>query len=1735
MKGKTYHSFYPVCILGETFFIILCVKAMIAQTLRKAFASVSAAAVLLTTLIVPGMGVNFAQAQPGHWGYNMYETSYFDLDAVNETFGDNLNANITRGEYVRLVLIVSGLEVGPLTVEEAGNRAKDLGIIFGQNNDANNLGLDSVLNRAEAVTIARRANAELSQYPATATLADLDTGAWYGESFQQSISAGVIVGREVNGVRQAAPAGSLTRAEGMALAYQAFRAVEALLAWQDAGNTGVPSTSQIVALDALDVFNLVVEFTFSGDDVVTPTPEEPTIGGGTLLVEVSPNTPPPQNIPNDAASIRYSTIRLSASNGDVVVTSITVQRFGLGDDEDFDDVWGTDPSGVRITAQRGLTFTDRVELPFQPALILRSGESIDVGITAELAGNANNSGRQNAFGINSASDVAATGTVTGAFPVKGNELEIANYAIGGGAITRQGTARTVDVGSTEVELGEFKYTDESDANNTDVCLVAITLEVEGSVDREDLVNLALYRANERVTEIVSEVPESEKVTFRWLPTLDRNGNEIDCYFLADGNNRTFTIRGDLISGTENDTIIFEFDNSSDIVINVIGLTGYQPRIIGNATFPANATTLNNLQLRTQTINAGDLAFAEDPSGRDVQDLAPDTDDVDVLTLRVTVPVAVEVKSIQFNINYTDNVAPFLAGAADPQTTVDASLDNYRLVLLETNGEAVSHGNNLASNSDLAFVQGGRTLASEQSTTGVVGAITGAGLTGASGVAAITFSDDFTLPSGVHLIAFVLDIEPGAPVTDVFSVTYAGANTVVAEYVESGDVLVANRITGGASVGSSFTINTATLTWQEVSGIPAGDPLVRGTIKALLAVYNVNNNDVEPVEVTDVAYAETVAVGLNGNTISDMSVVSNCFLAVKDANGSVSVRGDNYRQISEVDDFEEPDTTMIGDSTMNFDQVSVTIDTNQQATIYLFCDIATSATLNQLQVNIVSVQSEDDDGDSATNVTGTPAVTIAAAAPVTSIRQTVSAGGVLTVSIDPSTTDTDIVVGDGSGVEQAIAILKFSAEDDQISIKDLILNVTNNVFTARVSKVLLYSLDKSVKYDEATVVNSTVLTGAPSGATNIAQIALSMASSARVPVAKDKNYRALLVMLFNDITEIIQSHKLLRVYLDESFVIAGSKRSVEAVSESTGQDLGVGTIKVSGNSSIVATNGTCSSVSIAAAATGTTTYFVANHGYLTGQTIMVTQGASVAPVLVVGTTANTVTVTFTASTLAAATNGAATTVASNASSAAIAAGASGTTTYTFGAPHNIGVGASVLSVGSFVQVGQGASVACAEILAIPSTTTLTVRFTASTLAGATAAGDTVATAGFDVLRHAIAGGAPTVAALNTTIVMPAGHGFDNGDVVSFYDVSAGAVVNFGAGTGAVTVTATSLTFTTADFPGLAGGYVAGDLVIKTGTQTLVADDFLLYASKLTVSSVNLNSSNIGFSSNDEIYRFKVSADAAGDADFASVVFQISQTDTDVQGFVLKEVNQSGNVIQNPILAATATRTVGAQTSTASTITNGATAPFNLTIAATEEYVVESTVRLVPGATCADLAGGAGTELVARVTAIVSTTVMTVTPTTATGAAVAANCVAGGVNGITVFPFVGGDASAGEQDSGLVRLILNVSQEISQGTSKTYQLEAQTSDQGGQDFNQVSTIVKEETAAAAQLLAVGTAASRIRLGAHFVWSDQPNTAQHVPHTYAGAGTPTATAFNVTLLDYLTGFLLDNLPTQSKNTTN
>lgn len=191
---------------------------MFRQTLSKAIASVSATALILGSVIVPGMGVQNAQAAIGHWGYDTCTRLMdegFSL-ATDDVCENKLDLPAPRGYTAGVFQHIDFWGSDFADELDAAQQAADLGFLNGEGGDINNLNAFGNTNRASVLQMGMNFFPNLAALGATASFPDTNNGDWFDGPFANAFRAAAVNG--IDGMGK--PGQDITYAEANALAMQ---------------------------------------------------------------------------------------------------------------------------------------------------------------------------------------------------------------------------------------------------------------------------------------------------------------------------------------------------------------------------------------------------------------------------------------------------------------------------------------------------------------------------------------------------------------------------------------------------------------------------------------------------------------------------------------------------------------------------------------------------------------------------------------------------------------------------------------------------------------------------------------------------------------------------------------------------------------------------------------------------------------------------------------------------------------------------------------------------------------------------------------------------------------------------------------------------------------------------------------------------------------------------------------------------------------------------------------------------------------------------------------------------------------------------------------------------------------------------------------------------------------------------------------------------------------------------
>ena len=285
---------------------------------------------------------------------------------------------------------------------------------------------------------------------------------------------------------------------------------------------------------------------------------------GILNISLSEEeTPRGTDIPFNALSVPFTTLKVSASTAaDVEISKLVFTRIGLGKSRAFGSLW-IEIEGYKIGPDRRLdSKTDKVTFRFNPPLVVPAGDNYLIDVVASLNPTSPDIvGQKTRFILDKKSDITSTAkTITGTFPIEGEEMKIADYEVGQLHFTPQGETSLFKTKTTRAELGKFHLQNKT-LQNKGIELLAITFKNRGDLELEDLAkNFALYESGKIVSK--DYIIDGDYLSF---PT--------EILFLKPNETKDFSIIADIFSVKDSGIVQFEISNMEDVVAVEVG-TGF---------------------------------------------------------------------------------------------------------------------------------------------------------------------------------------------------------------------------------------------------------------------------------------------------------------------------------------------------------------------------------------------------------------------------------------------------------------------------------------------------------------------------------------------------------------------------------------------------------------------------------------------------------------------------------------------------------------------------------------------------------------------------------------------------------------------------------------------------------------------------------------------------------------------------------------------------------------------------------------------------------------------------------------------------------------------------------------------------------------------------------------------------------------------------------------------------------
>ncbi|MCF7830584.1 S-layer homology domain-containing protein [Candidatus Gracilibacteria bacterium] len=1080
----------------------------------------------------------------------------------------------------------------PSWAEEAIEELMDQGVISG--NDDGSFAPNRQLNRAEVSKVIVLASGVDFDTTGGPHFPDVARDAWYYDYIETMYNYGWVNGYPDGFFR---PGNGINRAEIAKMVINAFEIEQDLAGaphfddvsagdWhygyiETAYNNGLmrgygdgtfgPANAVTRAETAHVVYN---------SQLVVAEPIGPA--EGTMEVYLSNDTPRGTNVPYNSTSVPFITLDITASDdSDVEILSLTFTRLGLGDNDDFDNVW-LEIDGFKVGNDKSVNNDDIVELRFNPPVVVPAGQTIvaDVVASAKYTSTDKNVGHHNRFALVSAEDVSSTAAnVVGDFPIEGEEMEVADYEVSTFTFTNLGSNTTVDVGDNFIEIGKFRLLNGSNTNK-DVELRAITFKNDGTAElADDLENAALYVSGEQIS--AETIMDGDYITFR----LD-NG-VTGGYVVEDGDSRIFSIRADIVSAEASDTIQFKIDNYEDIVGVEIG-TSFGVKAVdasGNNAEDSYAT------LATYTIDSGDLNISRDPSSLGNQEYSPGSNDVVFMTGRIVVDQPLLVDGLHVWVaststatkvksdGTTDKSTACAAANANSEDCFNAAFDNFRLFLNDRLIDTENDVERAAGTADDAITADNQLRLNFNTTFEIAGT------------------------SIIKLVGNISDSSDGVTTggSDQLKFTIAATDFQSPEYISTGDQVASTQLLGSAT--SSFVqVQTSLLTVTETSGLTNGDNLVAGVDDVTFLQFVVDNNDSGDINVTSLTVGAdatvntdntgtgvsgstrtytnfTLAVFVDGTqqgsaknlsstgkaTFNDLSVIvpsagQKKFTVVVDtieasataislgavtddtsaSAADVVVASVSGVTVGDLVVFSETGQTDEVRAVTAVDTANTEIDFDSTTTNN-FAGGGTATIRHQLKIDIEDIDADNVENGQSVTVTDDGSTAIAVTTnEVAGTSFVLVDSGTLTVSLD-SVISSDVLVANANNIE--VLRIRFNAAHDEVQVKDIYLENDINGDGTADNTTAGDRVDFKI-YDEAgqLLQEKTMASGA---------LHFELANQDRIRVPKDDSTFVTIKVDVREISRANQTGTRLMLALDAD---NSTHKGIEAVTAATGNDI-----------------------------------------------------------------------------------------------------------------------------------------------------------------------------------------------------------------------------------------------------------------------------------------------------------------------------------------------------------------------------------------------------------------------------------------------------------------------------------------------------------------------------------------------------------------------------------------------------
>lgn len=349
-------------------------------------------------------------------------------------------------------------------------------------------------------------------------------------------------------------------------------------------------------------------------------------GSGTgLSVKLASDTPAGATVAKGSAGVDIVKIGVTASSdGNVILSSLTFHRTGVGTAADFSNVYLYE-GAKRLTSGRSINTSSNDAQFNNLNLDIAAGETKYLLVKGDVASTATVAD-EHALGLVAATAVGTTATVSGNFPITGNTMTIGNQTAATFTVTKGTTPSNPTVGQKNATVSSFKLA----ASGADVKLYQINLLQAGTVTNSDITDLSLWVGTEQVASATTM--DDDHMNF----VLDTP------YLVKDGITKTLYVKA-TVGGKASRTVKTYFEYTTDVAA-IDNTYGFGANVVITA-FDNSAGGTEYIEVTTQ---GGQVTIAD--QGWPTGNMAKAANDQTMFEFAMTAAeTAVEVRKISFGL------------------------------------------------------------------------------------------------------------------------------------------------------------------------------------------------------------------------------------------------------------------------------------------------------------------------------------------------------------------------------------------------------------------------------------------------------------------------------------------------------------------------------------------------------------------------------------------------------------------------------------------------------------------------------------------------------------------------------------------------------------------------------------------------------------------------------------------------------------------------------------------------------------------------------------------------------------------------------------------------------------------------------------------------------------------------------------------------------------------------------